>query len=265
LRGIFSDRFALALGQLNRQVLSQAPRRVVLHRPLIQRQQRLLWLNADLDTLVDLNPLLTADRLEVSLKRLGLLVPGAHSELWLPPDLALLHLLKAQLPVPSLVKLRLHPWALRQLCLSLAAQARGDELAAALVALAQAPSAQAARQALEQLLAAPRPAGPPKDIARALAELASLQALLGEQALAAFDAPALPLDSLLTQLDERLAGSLAKRSFDAVCALLLLDKSLQVSARTGLAREGRRLDYQKAHYGTSLVRLLAKLAQLLPL
>lgn len=261
LRGIFSDRFALALGQLNRQAYSQAPNLVVLHRPLIQRQRRLLWLNADLDTLVDLNPLLTADRLAVSLRRLGLLAPGAASQVWLPPDLPLLRLLQAQLPAASSVQLRLHPWALRQACRSWAAQAAGTEVAQALLALAQAPSAQAAQATLQPLLALP----PPAALASALGELAQLRALLGEQALGAFDTPATALDGLLLQLDERLAGSLVKRSFDAVCALLLLDKSLQVSARTGLARDGKRLDYQKAHYGTSLARLLAKLAQLPPL
>ena len=79
----------------------------------------------------------------------------------------------------------------------------------------------------------------------ALQELASVLALLGKPALAAFDSPASALDGLLAQLDERLASSWVKRSFDAVCALLLMDKSLQVSARTGLARDGKRLDYQR--------------------
>ncbi|MFO1369364.1 MAG: transposase family protein [Marinagarivorans sp.] len=261
LRAMFSDRFAQTLGQLNRQAYSQAPNLVVLHRPLIQRQRRLVWLNADLDTVVDVNPLLTPDHLALSLKRLGLLLPGAASQVWLPPDLSLVRLLQAQLPVASLVQLRLHPGAVRRQCRAWAAQAGGGPLAAALLVLAQAPSAQAARQAWRQLLAQAQPG----DLSGALQELASVLALLGKPALAAFDSPASALDGLLAQLDERLASSWVKRSFDAVCALLLMDKSLQVSARTGLARDGKRLDYQKAHYGTSLERLLAKLAQLPPL
>ena len=265
LRGIFSDRFAQALGQLSRQTYSQPPNLVVLHRPLIQRQRRLLWLNGDLDTVVDLNPLLTADRIGVSLKRLGLLLPAAQSQLWLPPDLPLLRLLQAQLPLANQLQVCLHPFALRQACRSLAAQAGYDPLAQALLSVSEAASAQAAQQALQQVQALLQVQAFPAPVASAVQELVSLTNLLGEQALAAFDGPDLPLDNLLAQLDERLAGSLAKRSFDAVCALLLMDKTLQVSARTGLARDGKRLDYQKAHYGTSLARLLAKLAQLPPL
>ncbi len=262
LRGIFSDRFAQALAQLNRQSYSQAPNRVVLHRPVIQRQPRVLWLNADLDTLVDLNPLLTADRLALSLKRLGL--PAARSELWVPPDLPLARLLLGLLP--ERVHLRVHPAALRENCRSLAGaispvSAEGAALRQCLEALIQAQSMAAAAAALQALSHLAQPS----ELAKPLQELLTLIGLLGEQALAAFDEPPLSLDGLLAQLDKRLAGSLVKRSFDAVCALLLLDKTLQVSARTGLARDGKRLDYQKAHYGTSLERLLAKLAQLPPL
>ena len=262
LRGIFSDRFAQALAQLNRQSYSQAPNRVVLHRPVIQRQPRVLWLNADLDTLVDLNPLLTADRLALSLKRLGL--PAARSELWVPPDLPLARLLLGLLPERA--HLRLHPAALREQCRSLAAaispvSAEGAALRQCLEALIQAQSMAAAAAGIQALSHLAQPS----ELAKPLKELLTLVSLLGEQALAAFDEPPLSLDGLLAQLDKRLAGSLVKRSFDAVCALLLLDKTLQVSARTGLARDGKRLDYQKAHYGTSLERLLAKLAQLPPL
>jgi len=263
LRGIFSDRFAQALAQLNRQSYSQAPNIVVLHRPVIQRQRRLLWLNADLDTLVDLNPLLTADRLAGSMQRLGL--PSASAQLWVPPELALVRLLLAQWPGGQ-AQLRLHPAPLRRLCQQLAATVKpanptAAQLQQALWALAQAPHQQAAADALAAVQALP----PPSALAGALQELTTLMALLGEQALAAFDEPALALDALLGQLDERLAGSLLKRSYDAVCALLLLDKTLQVSARTGLAGDGKRLGYQKAHYGTSLARLLAKLDHLPPL
>ncbi len=262
LRGIFSDRFAQALAQLNRQSYSQAPNRVVLHRPVIQRQPRVLWLNADLDTLVDLNPLLTADRLALSLKRLGL--PAARSELWVPPDLPLARLLLGLLPERA--HLRLHPAALREHCRSLAGlispvSAEGAALRQCLEALIQAQSMAAAAAGIQALSHLAQPS----ELAKPLQELLTLVGLLGEQALAAFDEPPLSLDGLLAQLDKRLAGSLVKRSFDAVCALLLLDKTLQVSARTGLARDGKRLDYQKAHYGTSLERLLAKLAQLPPL
>lgn len=263
LRGIFSDRFAQALAQLNRQSYSQAPNIVVLHRPLIQRQRRLLWLNADLDTLVDLNPLSTADRLAASMQRLGL--PSASAQLWVPPELALVRLLLAQWPGGQ-AQLRLHPAPLRHLCQQLAAAVKpaspmAAQLQQALWALAQAQHQQDAADALAAVQLLP----PPNELASALQELTALMTVLGPQALAAFDEPALALDALLVQLDERLAGSLLKRSYDAVCALLLLDKTLQVSARTGLAGDGKRLGYQKAHYGTSLARLLAKLDQLPPL
>lgn len=264
LRGIFSDRFAQTMAQFNRQTYSQAPSVVVLHRPIIQRQQRLLWLNADLDTLVDLNPLITADRVLMSLKRLSLHKANTPAQLWLPPDTVLIRLLQAQLPVDCGVRLRLHPAALRQYCRHLVATLKhptsqaSQSLEVFLLQLTTAASSSAARSAWQHLKQLEVSA----DVAGQLAELKTALMLLGDSALAAFDEPPPPCDALLAQLDVLLAGVLVKRSFDAVCALCLFDKNLQVSARTGLARDGTRLGYQKTHYGTSLPRLLAKLNQL---
>ncbi|HEY6530288.1 MAG TPA: transposase family protein [Cellvibrionaceae bacterium] len=264
LRGIFSDRFAQMMAQFNRQMYSQAPRILVLHRPIIQRQHRLLWLNADLDTLVDLNPLVTADRVLMSLERLGLQQPQAQAQIWLPPEAPLLRLLQAQLPSTSNIVLRLHPAAVRRhlqalaCTLGLSASSANEGLQQALERVATAPDANAAMLAWQQALNEPHPA----ELATALIEFKTVLTLLGTQALASFDEPALPCDPLLEQLDATLSTSLVKRSFDAVCAMLLFDKTLQVSARTGLARDGTRLGYQKTHYGTSLPRLLAKLNQL---
>jgi hypothetical protein len=264
LRGIFSDRFAQTMAQFNRQIYSQAPRILVLHRPIIQRQRRLLWLNADLDTLVDINPLVTVDRVLASLERLGLLQSQAQTQLWLPPDVPLLRLLQAQLVPARSVLMRLHPAAVRKHMQTLANSLGLSPIAAsaglqqALARLATAESASTALLAWQQVLDEPHPA----DLAPSLLEFKTVLALLGAQALAAFDEPSLPCDPLIEQLDTTLSTSLVKRSFDAVCAMLLFDKTLQVSARTGLARDGTRLGYQKTHYGTSLPRLLAKLNQL---
>lgn len=275
LRNLFSDRFARTLAQFNlggfTQVPRVAPRVLVLHRPLIQRQKRVLWLNADLDTLLDLNPLLTADRVRASLERLG--QARAGSEIWLPPDAALIRLLQAQLPPNSPWQVRVHPAALRLQChmfakqLDQASKPILAELRQALLNLACATSAAAAEQAWHQIQAGlPTVAqGGTQDSTQLLGQLFELKAaleILKQGAWAAFDEPAPACDGQLTQLDTKLAGALAKRSFDAVCALFLFDRNLQVTARTGLASDGTHLAYQKAHYGTSLPRLLAKLTNL---
>ena len=52
-------------------------------------------------------PTVNARPLSAELKTTGLLLPGAASRVWLPPDLSLVRLLRAQLPTASLVQLRL--------------------------------------------------------------------------------------------------------------------------------------------------------------
>jgi hypothetical protein len=95
-----------------------------------------------------------------------------------------------------------------------------------------------------------------------LKDLVAALGMLGPDGLNGFDEPNLVCDDLLSRLDSHLSGQLAKRSYDAINAMLLFDKNLQVTARTGVARDGTQLGYQKAHYGTSLSRLLTKLDQL---
>lgn len=254
LRAIFSDRLAQALAGFNHQHYNQPPRLMVLYRPIIQRQKRLLWVNADLDTLVDLNPLITADRLSQTLHRLGLSAQPAPSQLWVPPETGLIRLLQGQLIDTPNFALRLHPAQVRQESARLLG--RNGASTQALQALILADSAAMAAEAIAALSRL--------DVAEnaGLRDFIAALAMLGSEGLKSFDGPSLVCENLLLRLDNHLSRQLAKRSYDALNAMLLFDKNLQVTARTGVARDGTQLGYQKAHYGTSLSRLLAKLDQL---
>ncbi|MEO8406920.1 MAG: transposase family protein [Oxalobacteraceae bacterium] len=253
IRNIFKDCFDAAASQFRMQSYPPAPSALSIRVPTILRRQRIMWINLDQGTLVDMSAEATPESIHASLQRIAR--DGATS-IYVPPDAALIKAVQASTKSP----LVLHPPSLRTACNDAVALGRTMPNAAPYVdtlsAFAAAKSAAEAARLWQNLMLAP------PELGATMQPLIAAVALLPSACFDAFGRLDHPCDALIGQLDAILHAGFSKRSYDVICAILLFDKTLQKTARTGVAENGVHLGYQKTHYGTSIPKLVARLEKL---
>lgn len=253
IRNIFKDSFHAAASQFRMQSYPPAPSALSIHMPTILRRQRIMWINLDQSTLVDMSADATPESIQASLQRIAR--EGASS-IYVPPDAALIKALQASTASPLI----LHPASMRAACNAALALGRTLRNAApytdALSEFVAAKNAAEATRLWQNLTL------PPPELHAKIQPLIAAVTLLGPECFTAFGLPDHPCDALTGQLDTILHASFSKRSYDVICAILLFDKTLQKTARTGVAENGAHLGYQKTHYGTSIAKLVARLEKL---
>lgn len=254
IRNIFKDTFNATASQYKTQPYASAPATLSIHQLTILRRPCVLWINLDQVTLVEMDTQATPQSLRASLQRIA---PDGTRGIYVPPDATLIAALQASTQSPLL----LHPHALRSACSEAITLAKSSpdsaSYADALSRFVSAKSAAYARLLWQDLVCTP-PA-----LAAKMQPLIAAAGLLPAQCFDAFDLPDSPCDAPIGQLDALLRCGFSKRSYDVIYAILLLDKTLQKTARTGVAENGAHLGYQKTHYGTSIPKLVARLEKLL--
>lgn len=253
IRNIFKDTFDAQASQFRLPSCRPAPPALAIRLPVILRRQRVMWINPDQGTLVDLDPQATPESIHASLQRIA---GDGALKITVPPDAPLIKALQAS----TRAQLLLHPASMRAACSDAIALGRSLNSAAsyldALSRFAGAKSAAEAARAWQDL------SPPPPELQ---AKMGPLNAALGLLAAGCFDAFGQPdhaCDAQSEQLEKILGSAFSRRSYDVICAIALFDKMLQKTARTGVAENGAHLGYQKTSYGTSIPKLLARLEKL---
>lgn len=253
IRNIFKDTFDAQVSQFRIPSCRPAPSALAIRLPIILRHQRVMWINLDQGTLVDMAAQATPESIHASLQRIAR--DGAE-KITVPPDAALIRALQASTQSPLI----LHPPSMRAACSDVIALGRTMNSAASyldtLSRFAGAKSAAEAARLWQDL------SSPPPELQTKMEPLTAALGLLPAGCFEAFGQPNHACDALAEQLDKILSSGFSRRSYDVICAIALHDKTLQKTARTGMAENGAHLGYQKTNYGTSIPKLLARLEKL---
>jgi transposase-like protein len=253
IRNIFKDTFDTAANQFKLLPHPPAPSALAVHLPVILRRQRVVWINLDQGTLIDLNEEATPQAIDDTLQRVAR--DGAE-RIYVPPDAALITTLQAV----TRSTLILHAATLRAACQVVIdlGHSMGNAISYVdtLAQLVRASSQTEASRLWQDLLT------PPPDLQRVMQPLLAAAALLPTTGFDAFGQPDHACDELSAELDILLRTAFTRRSYDVICAIVLFDKTLQKTARTGVAMDGAHLGYQKFHYGTSIAELVLRLGSL---
>lgn len=250
IRNIFNDTFAATAEQFKATTQPPTPAALAIRVPKLLRRQRLMWINLDQGTVIDMEENVTPETMHASLQRI---TRGEAARVYVPPDAAVIEALAGCAPIT----LVLHPASIKSACNDLVELGRTIAGAAAYVAamlqFIRASSETEAMQAWQGLQT------PPPGLRSKMRPLLAAVELLPPGSFAAFGEPDHPCDILTEQLEKILNTDYSKRSYDVICAIVLFDKALQKTARIGVARDGVHLSYQKANYGTSIAKLVARL------
>lgn len=253
IRNIFKDSYNAAASQSRVQSYPPAPAALAIRLPTILRRQRIMWINLDQGTVVDLDAEATPQAIQESLQRVAR--DGAQ-RIFVPPDAALIKALQSTTASP----LVLHARSMRAECRALLETAQAIPGAASYAGIlsefVNAKSEPEARRLWQDLIS------PPPGLRSKMRHLLAAVALLPAGCFEAFGLPEHGCDALADQLDKILSTEFSRRSYDVICAIVLFDKTLQKTARTGVAKHGTHLGYQKTNYGTSIPKLVARLEKI---
>ncbi len=253
IRNIFNDTFNDAATQFKIPPRPPAPLALEIRLLTLLRHQRVIWINLDQGTLIDMDENTNPESIHETLQRVAR--DGAH-KIIVPPDAALIKALQASTQSPLI----LHLSSMRVACNDVIKLGRITDNAASYVAtLSQFIDAKNASEAsrLWQALTSP-----PSEIHVEMQPLIVAVELLGSACFDAFGAQDQAYDALTDRLAKILSADFSRRSYDVICAIVLFDKTLQKTARTGVAENGAHLGYQKTNYGTSIPKLVARLEKL---
>ncbi|NMM38712.1 MAG: transposase family protein [Glaciimonas sp.] len=253
IRNIFNYTFNAAANQFKIPPRPPAPLALEIRLLTILRHQRVLWINLDQGTLIDMDENKTLESIHETLQRVAR--DGAH-KISVPPDAALIQALQAS----TQSALVLHLPSMRNACNDLITLGRSiDHAASYLATLSQFVGAKDASEAHRwwQDLRSP-----PVELRTKMEPLIVAVELLGAERFDAFGQPDHAYDALTGRLGKILSTDFSKRSYDVICAIVLFDKTLQKTARTGVSENGAHLGYQKTNYGTSIPKLVARLEKL---
>lgn len=253
IRNIFKDTFDSAASQFKITSCPSAPSALAIRLPIILRRQRVMWINLDQGTLVDMDEEASPESIHASLQRVA---PDGADKIIVPPDVPLIKALQASTRSPLI----LHPPSMRVACNDLIDLGRTIHDAAPYVdTLSQFVGAKSEAEAsrLWQDLTSP-----PPGLRTKMRPLIAAIELLPSGCFVAFGQPDHACDVLTDQLDKILNTEFSRRSYDVIRAILLFDKTLQKTARIGVAKNGMHLSYQKTNYGTSIPKLVARLEKL---
>lgn len=253
IRNIFNDTFHAAASQFKIPPRPPAPLALEIRLLTILRHQRVMWINLDQGTLIDMDENTSPEAIHETLQRVAR--DGAH-KIIVPPDASLINALQASTQSPLI----LHLPSMRAACNDVINLGRTIDNAASYVAtLSQFIDAKNASEAsrLWQDLTSP-----PVEICAEMQPLIAALALLGPACFDAFVTQDPAHDALTDRLAKILSTNFSRRSYDVICAIVLFDKTLQKTARTGVAENGAHLGYQKTNYGTSIPKLVARLEKL---
>lgn len=253
IRNIFKDTFDSTASQFKIPPYPPTPSALAIRLPIILRRQRVMWINLDQGTLVDMDPEATPESIRKTLQRVA---QDSAGKIYVPPDAQLIEALQASTQAP----LVLHPPSMRAACNDLIGLGRTisamSSYADALAEFASAKSEREASRLWQDLLP------PPPELRAKMRPLIAAVELLPSGCFGAFDHPNHAYDGSIDQLDKILSTDFSKRSYDVICAIVLFDKTLQKTARTGVAKNGAHLGYRKTNYGTSITKLVARLEKL---
>ncbi|MGV8893624.1 MAG: transposase family protein [Burkholderiaceae bacterium] len=253
IRNIFNDTFNDAASQFKIPPRPPAPLALEIRLLTILRHQRVMWINLDQGTLIDMDESTNPESIHETLQRVAR--EGAHTII-VPPDTTLIKALQASTQSPLI----LHLPSMRVACNDVINLGRTIDNAASYVAtLAQCIDAKNASEAsrLWRDLTSP-----PAEIRVKMQPLIMAVELLGPECFNAFGVQDQAYDALTDRLAKILSTDFSRRSYDVICAIVLFDKTLQKTARTGVAEHGTHLGYQKTNYGTSIPKLVTRLERL---
>ncbi|MEO8599334.1 MAG: transposase family protein [bacterium] len=253
IRNIFNDTFNDAASQFKIQPRPPAPLALEIRLLTLLRHQRVMWINLDQGTLIDMDESTNPESIHDTLQRVAR--DGARTII-VPPNTTLIKALQASTQSPLI----LHLPSMRVACNDVINLGRTIDNAASYVAtLAQcidAKNAIEARRLWRDLTF------PPAEIRAEMQPLITAVELLGPECFNAFGVQDQAYDALTERLAKILNTNFSRRSYDVICAIVLFDKTLQKTARTGVAEHGAHLGYQKTNYGTSIPKLVARLERL---
>ncbi|MEO6352094.1 MAG: transposase family protein [Burkholderiaceae bacterium] len=256
IRNIFKDSYDAQASAFRVGSCRPAPAALAIRLPVILRRQRVMWFNPAQCTLVEMDAQATPESIHASVQRIA---RNGVGRITLPPDAALIKALQAATESP----LMLHPPSMRAACRTAIELGRSidqvDQVSVYVNALSRFIGAQSAAEAsrLWQDLQSP-----PQQLQPNMGPLIAALTLLPAGCFDAFGEPEHGCDLLAEQLESILSSRFSRRSYDVICAIALHDKTLQKTARTGVAEHGAHLGYQKTNYGTSMPKLLARLEKL---
>ncbi|MEO8169288.1 MAG: transposase family protein [Oxalobacteraceae bacterium] len=256
IRNIFKDSYDAQASAFRVGSCRPAPAALAIRLPVILRRQRVMWFNPAQCTLVEMDAQATPESIHASVQRIA---RNGVGRITLPPDAALIKALQAATESP----LMLHPPSMRAACRAAIELGRSidqvDQVSVYVNALSRFIGAQSAAEAsrLWQDLQSP-----PQQLQPNMGPLIAALTLLPAGCFDAFGEPEHGCDLLAEQLESILSSRFSRRSYDVICAIALHDKTLQKTARTGVAEHGAHLGYQKTNYGTSMPKLLARLEKL---
>lgn len=253
IRNIFNDTFNDAASQFKIPPRPPAPLALEIRLLTILRQQRVMWFNLDQGTLIDMDENANPEAIHATLQRVAR--DGAH-KIIVPPDATLIKALQASTQSPLI----LHLPSMRVACNAVINLGRTIDNAtpyvATLLQFIDAKNASKAGRLWQDLTS------PPSEIRAEMQPLIAAVELLGPACFDAFGAQDPEYDVLTDRLAKILSVDFSRRSYDVICAIVLFDKTLQKTARTGVAENGAHLGYQKTNYGTSIPKLVARLEKL---
>ena len=256
IRNIFKDSYDAQASAFRSPSWRPAPASLAIRLPTILRHQRVMWINPDHCTLLDMDAQATPESIHASVRRIA---RNGVSRITLPPDAALIKALQAATGSPLI----LHPPSMRAACSDAAKLGRsidnidhGSVYFDALSRFIGATNAAEAGRLWQDLQS------PPPQLQLKMGPLIAAVELLPAGCFDAFGEPEHPCDLLTGQLESIFNSRFSRRSYDVICAIALYDKTLQKIARTGVAEHGAHLGYQKTNYGTSIPKLLARLEKL---
>ncbi|MGV8898601.1 MAG: transposase family protein [Burkholderiaceae bacterium] len=253
IRNIFNDTFNDAASQFKIPPRPPAPLALEIRLLTLLRHQRVMWINLDQGTLIDMDENTNPESIHETLQRVAR--DGAHTII-VPPDTALIKALQASTQSPLI----LHLPSMRVACNEVINLGRTIDNAASYVATLalciDAKNASEASRLWRDLTS------PPAEIRAEMQPLIMAVELLGTACFNAFGVQDQAYDALTDRLAKILSTDFSRRSYDVICAIVLFDKTLQKTARTGVAEHGAHLGYQKTNYGTSIPKLVARLEKL---
>lgn len=249
VRAIFNERLPI-LSTISR---PYNPASVMLWLPHIQGKLRAAWLNPGEGTLIHMDA--DASAATVAETARGLAAHGTEL-LYVPPVPAIIAVLASAAPL----QIRLHGPSLRAACRKLVASptthaAVDDYMARLRHFIATDTPHEAARQWTMLL-------EPPPDMRITMQPLLQAVQMLGPTCFDDLQYADAPGDIQIAQIEALLGSRFGRRSYEVMLAVMLYDKRLFQTRRTPMKAAGAQLamGYQKINFGTSLAKLVTRLA-----